>query len=127
LGDTRLGAPVVDQVYHAVGDRDAVDQCRSELLAQLIATAQLQEAALADAKPVEHVLEREAVEFAVRTLEGLIVFHRLGERGIRQRQAELIGVRLDRRPGDELGEDAIVEPGGMRLLGGYATAGLLRD
>ena len=96
-------------VDHAVGDGDAVDQRRGELLAQLIAPAQLQEAALADAKPVEDVLEGEAVELAVRPLEGLIVLHRLGERIVRQRQAELVGVRLDRRPGDELREDAVVE------------------
>ena len=127
LGDARLAAPLVDDIHHAVGDGDAVDHGRSKLLAQLVAAAQLQEAALAQAKPIKDILEGEAIELAVGALEGLIVLHRLGERRVRQRQAKLVGVRLDGRPADELSEDAIVEPCGVRLLGRDASPGLLRD
>ena len=127
LGNACLAAPLIDDVHHAVGHSDAVDQRRGELPAQLIAPAQLQEAALAHAKPIEDVLEGKAVELAVGALEGLIALHRLSERFVRQREAELVGVRLDGRPADELSEDAIVETGGVRLLGGDAASGLLRD
>ena len=44
-----------------------------------------------------------------------------------ERQAELVGVCLDGRPADELSEDAIVEPCGVRLLRRDAAPGLLRD
>ena len=86
------------------------------LLAQLVAPAQRQEAALAQAHILEDVLEGEAGEIAVRILERGIVLQPVDERLVRQRKTELIGVRLDRGPGDELRQHALVDAGSPRLL-----------
>ena len=110
-----------------VGHGDAVDQRRGELLAQLVAPAQREEAALADAQLVEDVLEGDARELAVGPLKAGSFFSAVDERLVRQREVELVGVRLDRGPGDELGEHAVVEPGGVRLLGRDAPPRLPRD
>ena len=92
-----------------------------------IAPAQLQKAALAQAKPIEDVLEGETVELAVGTLERLIALHRRRRRLRSPGRGRLVGVRLDGRPAYQLGEDTIVEAGGVRLLGGDTASGLLRD
>ena len=126
-GDALLVAPAVHEVDQRIGDGDAVDESARHLLAQLVAPAQRQEAALAQAHILEDVLEGDAGEIAVRILERGIVLQPVDERLVRQRKIELIGVRLDRGPSHELRQHALVDAGSPRLLRRDVAPRLPRD
>ena len=106
----------------AQGDRHVLEHRLGELLADFLAAAQVQIAALVVADIAQEVLERGTVEAAVGALQARVALDRLGNRALRQRQAEAAGLLVDRGAIDHVLQHRPVDAAQASLLRGRTAA-----